>query len=512
MSLKLLVEQLLGSCPQEMIRREVDKSCGLDSKGLFVPGELQHQKLALRTRAVVYASPNNPGALAVARDLASAMDGEIEVVQDAELMAASIADGGFDTDEQRTRNARDQQPTATHFLLYLNDQTYLNAEGDRLAEELRRARAAGSKIEIVMVHENDQERGGCEFGIFFDGRTPQDLKDGGVYNVRPLPSPSLIQRKPYTSSTPYAPLTSQALAVALYSKQFWPVSVALVAKALGATVANSRLRSGVRAGSVQVQGSSARGGSFKTTGALRTGATERSGGQQHSACAGASTGQGGAQAGAAQAGVDAQTISEEEEVASVPEQDLDALFAQLEQAARESNAEEVLSCRSAIRGLLGGGGAPSPSLPAPREPGDALGTEAEANLNRTQPLIVRTLRTHGESPNAAVDESEAAVHAASAPYRQGRPPAVTPLQPSSQGKLREEEVEEIPKDKKGRLKSRKESMTAGDESYEDASGTKDGPGRSSNRFSSPCSASNTRGSNCGASTSSSKDYNEPIRV
>ena len=192
MSLKLLVEQLLGSCPQEMIRREVDKSCGLDSKGLFVPGELQHQKLALRTRAVVYASPNNPGALAVARDLASAMDGEIEVVQDAELMAASITYGGFDTDEQRTRNARDQQPTATHFLLYLNDQTYLNAEGDRLAEELRRARAAGSKIEIVMVHENDQERGGCEFGIFFDGRTPRDLLDSGVYNVRPLPLPSLM--------------------------------------------------------------------------------------------------------------------------------------------------------------------------------------------------------------------------------------------------------------------------------------------------------------------------------
>ena len=192
MSLKLLVEQLLGSCPQEMVRWEVDTSHGLDSKGLFVPGELQHQRLKLHTRVVVYASPHNPGALAVAGDLASAMDGEIEVVQDAELMAASIANGGFETDQQRTRKVHDQQPTVTHFLLYLNDQTYLNAEGERLAEELRRARAAGSKIEIVMVHENDQERGGCEFGIFFDGRTPRDLLDSGVYNVRPLPLPSLM--------------------------------------------------------------------------------------------------------------------------------------------------------------------------------------------------------------------------------------------------------------------------------------------------------------------------------
>ena len=109
---------------------------------------------------------------------------------------------------------------------------------------------------------------------------------------------------------------AQALAVALYSKQFWPVSVALVAKVLGATVASSRLRCAVRAGSVQ--GGSVRGGSFKTAGALRTGATERSGGQQRSVDAGASAVEGGLQVGEAQAGVGAQTVSEEE---------LDALFA-----------------------------------------------------------------------------------------------------------------------------------------------------------------------------------------
>ena len=46
-----------------------------------------------------------------------------------------------------------------------------------------------------------------DFGTFFDGRTPQDLLSAGIYSD---------------------------LALALYSGPFWPVSVALVAHALGA--------------------------------------------------------------------------------------------------------------------------------------------------------------------------------------------------------------------------------------------------------------------------------------
>ena len=54
-------------------------------------------------------------------------------------------------------------------------------------------------------------------------------------------------------------LATQALALALYSEQFWPVSAALVAKAMGATAARSC--------------SAGRGNrSFTTASALRTGA------------------------------------------------------------------------------------------------------------------------------------------------------------------------------------------------------------------------------------------------
>ena len=138
----------------------------LEKLPIFVPGELPRQRLTLSRRVVVFASPNNPGALAVAKDIASAMGNCIEVTID-------------------ETNAK-----ITHFLLYLNTSTFLESAGGELSEELRRARAKastnGRTIEIVTIHENDQDRGGCEFNIFFDGRTPKDLMQGGIYNVRAL--------------------------------------------------------------------------------------------------------------------------------------------------------------------------------------------------------------------------------------------------------------------------------------------------------------------------------------
>ena len=204
-SLKLLAEHLLLGCPREgnvsnLRRQSLGTLSDLRRKSLqgkrdhidiFVPGELQCERMALpRPRPVVYASPHNPGALAVAADLAAGMGRGLEVTVDS---AAIQAEGGT-------------RAVATHFLLYLNDRTYLGEAGKRLAEELRAVRAEG--VEVVMVHENDLARGGCSFGIFFDGRTPQDLLQEGLY---------------------------KALALALYSDDFWPVSVALVATAgLGA--------------------------------------------------------------------------------------------------------------------------------------------------------------------------------------------------------------------------------------------------------------------------------------
>mmetsp|Transcript_35964 Transcript_35964/g.94611 ORF Transcript_35964/g.94611 Transcript_35964/m.94611 type:complete len:193 (+) Transcript_35964:2572-3150(+) len=69
-------------------------------------------------------------------------------------------------------------PQATHFLLYLNEQTFVDDDG-ALAKEVRGARAAG--LPVVMIHENDSSRDGCEFSRFFQ-TTPNDLINSGLYS------------------------------------------------------------------------------------------------------------------------------------------------------------------------------------------------------------------------------------------------------------------------------------------------------------------------------------------
>ena len=76
-----------------------------------------------------------------------------------------------------------------------------------LVEELRAARK--HEYPLLMLHENDLQCGGCDFATFFDGRTPIDLIQGGLYS---------------------------ALALAVYPDEFLPASAAVAATALGARV------------------------------------------------------------------------------------------------------------------------------------------------------------------------------------------------------------------------------------------------------------------------------------
>merc|ERR1739841_503905 len=76
------------------------------------------------------------------------------------------------------------------------------------------AAGGADKIRIVLVHENDRAKGGCEFGSLF-GTTPQGLIDEGIY---------------------------KEIAIALHTPPHRAVSLALVAQALGATKDAARLR------------------------------------------------------------------------------------------------------------------------------------------------------------------------------------------------------------------------------------------------------------------------------
>jgi len=73
-------------------------------------------------------------------------------------------------------NAQTAPPT--HFLLYLNKETFMSdTRGDAFAQEVRDAQA--SELPIAIIHEKDEARHGCEFGTFFK-TTPQDLIDDGL--------------------------------------------------------------------------------------------------------------------------------------------------------------------------------------------------------------------------------------------------------------------------------------------------------------------------------------------
>jgi len=185
-SLKLLAAELLFSCPgyEELYCASCpDNDSELSEnktlyENIYVPGEITEKQLSFSAKVRVYASPNNPGAREAVKVFQGAMSG-------LELSASP-------------------PPTATHFLLYLAESTFVGEAGERLAQEVHTMMRGD--LPIVMLHENDPNNGGCEFSHFFS-TTPQGLIADGLY---------------------------KALALAYYPGHFRPVSLALVAKKLGA--------------------------------------------------------------------------------------------------------------------------------------------------------------------------------------------------------------------------------------------------------------------------------------
>ncbi|EOD32328.1 hypothetical protein EMIHUDRAFT_442023 [Emiliania huxleyi CCMP1516] len=111
---------------------------------LFVPGEPERQSLAFAKQTLLWASPANAGAQVLADEIATAFAG----------LTVSTAEA---------------PGPATHMLLYLNEDSFVSDA--RLAEQVKQARE--DKLPIVMAHENDPDRGGCQFSRFFEV-TPQE--------------------------------------------------------------------------------------------------------------------------------------------------------------------------------------------------------------------------------------------------------------------------------------------------------------------------------------------------
>jgi hypothetical protein len=195
-SLKVIAEALLLKTP---------KYAGEDELPLCIPGEIRADDLAFPKPVVLWASTLNAGARDLADAVAAAVAGGVSITDATPSRLSSLphsSDSGGDGDE------------ATHMLLYLNRATWAGDGAEALAEQVRAARRA--RLPIVMAHENDALCGGCIFGHFFEV-TPRDLIADGLYHD---------------------------LAVGCHSGPHRQVSLALLAKALGATkqTAQSRVR------------------------------------------------------------------------------------------------------------------------------------------------------------------------------------------------------------------------------------------------------------------------------
>ena len=142
---------------------------GREALPLYVPGGLLEQRLAFPKPVELYVSKNNPGADVLAKEVISCFD-QISITSTFPL--SSEAPAGSSTTQ------------ATHFLLYLNKQTFNGPEGETLAVQVRDTQRVG--MQIVMVHENDPDQGSCEFANFFQ-TTPPDLIQAGLYKALAIP-------------------------------------------------------------------------------------------------------------------------------------------------------------------------------------------------------------------------------------------------------------------------------------------------------------------------------------
>ena len=162
LTLKLIATKMLSSGPRYSELAVLSK---VKELVLIQPGELNVSKLALPELLVLWCSAGNPGASDVATELVSSMASDDDAIR----VVTSMPD---------VQALKDDGESAI-MLLYLNKDTWVK-QGEVLERDVRAARKLQPGLKIVMVHENDKEKGGCEFADLF-GTTPQELIDDGIY-------------------------------------------------------------------------------------------------------------------------------------------------------------------------------------------------------------------------------------------------------------------------------------------------------------------------------------------
>ena len=162
LTLKLIANEMLSYGPKY--------GSGKEELTLILAGEVNVAELALDESLVLWCSAGNSGAAEAAQELVSSMasgGAALRVVDSQPVQASGVS---------------------AFMLLYLNDKTWVE-QGDVLERDVRAAREGQPGLKIVMVHENDPKKGGCDFGLMFS-TTPQELIDGGIYRCHSNCSPA----------------------------------------------------------------------------------------------------------------------------------------------------------------------------------------------------------------------------------------------------------------------------------------------------------------------------------
>ena len=217
LTLKLIATEMLRNGPR--FQGSLSGGNAPEDPVLIQHGEVNTSKLTLPQPLVLWCSAGNPGAADVAEELVTSMANNGTAIRVVDTMP----------DVQALR----EYGESAVMLLYLNKDTWVE-QGEVLERDVRAARKLQADLKVVLVHENDKAKGGCEFGDLF-GTTPQELIDDGIYRSgRRL---TLIAHCPIERAITNAlcvPCGSD-IAIALHTPPHRAVSLALVAQALGAT-------------------------------------------------------------------------------------------------------------------------------------------------------------------------------------------------------------------------------------------------------------------------------------
>ena len=230
LTLKLIATEMLN---QSLLDSAVADSGSNKEVSLVLPGEINLADLAMPQPVVLWCSAANPGATELAQELAGSLasgGAAIRVVDRKPNMQALIAAGesavmllylNEDTwVEQSKELERDVRATNSfaHGLAGLRMASNLRELSQAAASSMQNPSSGGSdggpQIQIVLAHENDKNKGGCEFGTLFS-TTPQGLINEGIY---------------------------KDIAIALHTPPHRAISLALLAQACGATKDAARTR------------------------------------------------------------------------------------------------------------------------------------------------------------------------------------------------------------------------------------------------------------------------------